>query len=52
MRTGGASTSGIKSNLISTKEMLRSLKENGIYSNWIFLLLRLPAKYIKQVFLK
>jgi len=52
MRTGGASTSGIKSNLICTKEMRRSLKENGIYSNWLFLLLRLPVKYIKQVFFK
>jgi len=52
MRTGGASTSGIKSNLISTEEMLRSLKENGIYSNWFFLLFRLPVKYIKQVFFK
>ena len=52
MRTGGASTSGIKSNLISTKEMLRSLKENGIYSNAFLLLLRLPIKYIKQIFLK
>lgn len=52
MRTGGASTSGIKSNLISTKEMLRSLKENGIYSNLFFLLFRLPVKYIKQVFFK
>lgn len=52
MRIGGASTNGIKSNLISTKEMLRSLKENCIYSNWFFLLLRLPVKYIKQVFLK
>lgn len=52
MRTGGASTNGLKSNLISTKEMLRSLKENGIYSNVFFLLLRLPIKYIRQISLK
>jgi len=52
MRTGGASTNGLKSNLISTKEILRSLKENGIYSNAFFLLLRLPIKYFKQIFLK
>jgi glycosyltransferase involved in cell wall biosynthesis len=52
MRTGGASTNGIKSNLISTKEMLRSLKENGVYSNLFFLLFRLPVKYVRQIFLK
>lgn len=52
MRIGGASTNGIMSNIISTKEMLRSLRENGIYSNAFFLLLRLPIKYIKQIFLK
>jgi len=51
MRTGGASTSGWKSNLISTREMLRSLRENGVFSSMPMLLLRLPVKYIRQVFL-
>ena len=49
MRTGGVSTSGIKSHLAATKEMLRSLKENKVRSNVMFLLARLPIKYIKQV---
>jgi len=51
MRTGGASTAGWKSNLISTREMLRSLHENGVFSSMPMLLLRLPVKYIRQVFL-
>ncbi|MBE7373015.1 glycosyltransferase family 2 protein [Pseudomonas lopnurensis] len=51
MRTGGASTAGWKSNLTSTREMLRSLRENGVFSCLPMLLLRLPVKYIKQVFL-
>lgn len=51
MRTGGASTAGWKSNLISTREMLRSLRENGVFSSMPMLLLRLPVKYIRQVFL-
>lgn len=51
MRTGGVSTAGWKSNLTSTREMLRSLRENGVFSCLPMLLVRLPVKYIKQVFL-
>lgn len=50
MRTGGASTAGWQSNLISTREMLRSLRENGIFSCTPMLLLRLPIKFFRQVF--
>ena len=35
MRIGGISTSGIKSNYILNKEIIRACKENGIYSNWL-----------------
>jgi glycosyltransferase involved in cell wall biosynthesis len=49
MRSGGVSTAGIHSNLLSTFEMNRALSENDYYSNFIFLLVRLPIKYIKQV---
>ncbi len=45
MRVGGVSTSGIKSYAISTKEILRSLKENNIYSNSLAVLIRLPIKF-------
>lgn len=51
MRTGGASTAGWKSNWISTREMLRSLYENKVFSCTPLLLLRLPIKFIRQVFL-
>jgi len=45
MLTGGASTSGWQSNFVITKEILRSLRENDIYSNIPILLLRLPIKF-------
>ena len=49
MRVGGVSTSGLESYMTSTKEMLRSLAENKIYSNLIFILIRLPIKYIQKI---
>lgn len=49
MRTGGASTAGLRSNLISTGEMRRSLKENGLFGNLFMLMCRLPFKFIRQV---
>lgn len=51
MRTGGASTSGWHSKSVITKEMLMSLSENGIYSSRLILILRLPIKFFKEVFL-
>ena len=47
MRVGGVSTSGIKSYVISTNEMLCSLKENQIYSNSLMVSMRLPIKLIQ-----
>lgn len=52
MREGGVSTTGLKSNWIITKEELRALRENGIYSNLFFVLLRLPIKFFQKVFHK
>ena len=40
MRTGGASTSGIKSHIKIMKEHLRAFRENGIYTNIFMLSLR------------
>lgn len=48
MREGGVSTSGMKSYYISSMEMLRALKKNNIYSNLLFVLLRLPIKFFKK----
>lgn len=51
MRTGGASTASWRSNLLSTQEMRRALGENGMFSSSLLLLLRLPIKFFKQVFI-
>ena len=49
MSMGGKSTKSIKSNLISNKEILRSFKQNNIYSNFLFILLRFPIKLIQFI---
>lgn len=52
MRLGGVSTAGMASVMTSTREMLRSLKENGIYTNVLFVSLRLPVKLLQLVGVK
>lgn len=49
MRTGGASTSGWRSKRTITREMLRALRENRVFSCTPILLLRLPIKFFKQM---
>ena len=49
MRDGGASTSGWKSWWVSSKEIIRSLKQNKISSNLFFVFARLPIKYFYKV---
>ncbi len=49
MLTGGASTSGWRSNFVITKEMRRSLLENKVFSSMLMLLLRLPVKFFRQI---
>ena len=48
MRDGGASTGGFRSTLIISREILRALRENRIYSNPLFVWSRLPLKFIRQ----
>jgi glycosyltransferase involved in cell wall biosynthesis len=48
MRLGGVSTEGISSFKVISNEILKSLKENDIYSNSLFVLLRVVSK-IKQL---
>jgi glycosyltransferase involved in cell wall biosynthesis len=48
MRTGGLSNSGLKSLILGTKEIRASLKENGVYSNFLMVLVRIPFKFITQ----
>lgn len=52
MRTGGASTEGLKSKNIINKECLRACKENNYYSNMLFLWLRLVYKAFELVLFK
>lgn len=47
MRTGGKSTSGIKSNIVANKEIYRTLKENKQKFKFVIIILRLLRK-IKQ----
>jgi glycosyltransferase involved in cell wall biosynthesis len=46
MRIGGASTSGIKSNYILNKEIIRACKENAIKTGWINVLSKYPKKIL------
>lgn len=52
MREGGVSTSGLKSYWVSSKDQLRALRENRVYSNVLFVLVRLPIKFAHKVFRK
>lgn len=46
MRVGGASTSGIKSNYILNKEIIRACRENDIDTNWVKVLSKYPKKIL------
>lgn len=50
MREGGKSSKNIYSNYIITKEIIKVFKENNLYTNYFFLLLRLPIKIIKKIY--
>ena len=52
MRTGGASTEGIKSKNIINKECLRACKENNYYSNIILMWLRIVYKAFELLLFK
>ena len=49
MKVGGKSTESIKSNYISSKEMINSLKYNKIFTNWFLIILRFPLKLIQYI---
>ena len=51
MKSGGASSSSLKSNLISTIEIVNSLKKYKLSSNILFVTLRFPLKLF-QYFIK
>ena len=49
MRSGGISGKNLKSYWISTIEILKSFKINGLKTNFLFIIMRIPAK-IGQLF--
>ena len=49
MRTGGASSSGFSSHRQIMKDHLRAFKQNDVFSNFMFLILRYPYKLLEIV---
>lgn len=49
MRTGGASTAGLRAKLLLNREVLRACRENGIRTNMLKILSKYPAKLLEMV---
>jgi glycosyltransferase involved in cell wall biosynthesis len=49
MRSGGLSTSGIKSSWVVNREIIRACSENGLYTNMFMLALKLPVRLLERV---
>ncbi|MGP4846102.1 glycosyltransferase family 2 protein [Marinobacter sp. 1Y8] len=47
MRAGGVSTGGLKNSLVLNNEIVRACKENGLYTNLIFVLTKIPFKFLE-----
>lgn len=47
MRTGGVSSSGLRSHRQIMHDHLRALRQNGVYSNLLFLCIRYPYKILE-----
>jgi len=47
MRTGGISTKGFKSSLLLNKEIVTACQSNGIYTNLLFVLSKIPFKIME-----
>lgn len=52
MRTGGASTAGLRAKLLLNREVLRACRENGIHTNMLKILSKYPAKLLELVIKK
>lgn len=50
MRTGGLSTAGIKSRLLLNKEIVQACRQNGIYTNLVFVLSKIPFKLMEKFY--
>lgn len=49
MRVGGVSTSGIGNSVLLNREIVSACVSNGLYTNWLFLLPKVPFKLIELV---
>lgn len=49
MRQGGASNAGLRSNWILNREIVKACRDNGIYTNELFLLAKIPFKLLELV---
>lgn len=49
MRPGGLSTSGLRSTIALNREIIRACVENGLYTNWLFILPKVPFKLLEFV---
>ena len=47
MRAGGVSTSGLKSSLLLNNEIVKACRENGVYTNVLLVLSKIPFKLIE-----
>ncbi len=50
MQHGGLSTSGIRATYRLNSEIIRGCRENGLYTNWLLLLMKIPAKLMEYFF--
>lgn len=48
MRTGGISSSGVKSNIMLNIEIVKACRENGIYTNIFLVLIKIPFKLLEM----
>lgn len=49
MRSGGVSNGGFMSSIKLNCEIIRACKENGLYTNWLFLILKLPIRLLELI---
>jgi glycosyltransferase involved in cell wall biosynthesis len=47
MRTGGVSSSGLKSNLLLNAEIVKACRDNGVYTNIFLVILKVPMKLLE-----
>lgn len=49
MRSGGLSSSGIKSSWVVNREIIRACTENSLYTNMLILALKLPIRLLERI---